>query len=732
MQQEISIFGIRHHGPACARSLQQALEVYNPDCVLIEGPENAQSMLLKMEGISQLPVAILMHNPSDPNEYYMYPLAVYSPEWIAVQYAHFKNIDIQLIDLPLGRKRSKTDVIEEEREENTYKAFELLAKAQQINDVELWWEINFESTDKNVFESINMMMDSIKDYIYQGQNQETRLREAWMRLNIRKYLELNYKRIAVICGAAHQPFLNVENYDKKNDATLIADLQFYHLENYWIPWSYRRLSIHHGYSAGVNYPLYYEFIYKYGKNAPAFMISHIANYMRTKGYDISPEHAVSACELAWKLAAVRGMPMAGINEIVEAGQAVFNLVDRSRTLDLLADALIGDQNGAITSETGDNPLLSDFEKEMQRLRLNYYRSKPDETELTLDIREANKLEIDIFLYQLVLLDFPWGIPVLPQENKSLGTFKTQWKLHWREDDLISLSQKIYYGHTIPTAAAKYFIESFNLSKEKTKFLNDKLPYALFASLPEINTYIFQIINELIIRTDELSQWIKLVSSLLDILELGSLRILPHEELKLIVADLLPKIIVNIQNAAISIQLDEAEGLINQMTRLHEQLQRFHHLEWIEDWWKLIEKLHDGINFSPGIQGWATAILFAEQRIDQQKVSLLMAYSLSDHSKSAAATAWLTQFVKGRKMTPYEVPFFIPHVNEWILKLDDEVFKEILPLLRKAFMAQDRQLRQGIRAYLNNGDSAEDSFKESRLDATLLLGVQQIIARVKFS
>ena len=34
----ITVFGIRHHGPGCARALRTALERLEPDLVLVEGP----------------------------------------------------------------------------------------------------------------------------------------------------------------------------------------------------------------------------------------------------------------------------------------------------------------------------------------------------------------------------------------------------------------------------------------------------------------------------------------------------------------------------------------------------------------------------------------------------------------------------------------------------------------------------------------------------------------------
>ena len=41
----VEVFGIRHHGPGSARSLVAALDAYEPDCVLVEGPADADPLL---------------------------------------------------------------------------------------------------------------------------------------------------------------------------------------------------------------------------------------------------------------------------------------------------------------------------------------------------------------------------------------------------------------------------------------------------------------------------------------------------------------------------------------------------------------------------------------------------------------------------------------------------------------------------------------------------------------
>ena len=41
----ILYFPIRHHSPVCSFHLQRAVEEYQPDCILIEGPQNAGHLI---------------------------------------------------------------------------------------------------------------------------------------------------------------------------------------------------------------------------------------------------------------------------------------------------------------------------------------------------------------------------------------------------------------------------------------------------------------------------------------------------------------------------------------------------------------------------------------------------------------------------------------------------------------------------------------------------------------
>src|SRR5436190_23976424 len=100
-----TVFGIRHHGPGSARSLQRALDELQPDAVLIEGPPEADALLeLAAREDMAPPVALLTYVPDEPARAHFYPFARFSPEWRAIRFALQSNIPVRFCDLPAANK----------------------------------------------------------------------------------------------------------------------------------------------------------------------------------------------------------------------------------------------------------------------------------------------------------------------------------------------------------------------------------------------------------------------------------------------------------------------------------------------------------------------------------------------------------------------------------------------------------------------------------------------------
>ncbi|MDP3374756.1 MAG: DUF5682 family protein, partial [Hydrogenophaga sp.] len=109
-------FGIRHHGPGCARSLQRALAHWQPDCILIEGPPDADAQLGFVTHAGLVPpVALLVHSTDHPDLAAFYPFTVFSPEWQALRHGTTHGVPTRFIDLPQAVRMAQQKASDEAR-----------------------------------------------------------------------------------------------------------------------------------------------------------------------------------------------------------------------------------------------------------------------------------------------------------------------------------------------------------------------------------------------------------------------------------------------------------------------------------------------------------------------------------------------------------------------------------------------------------------------------------------
>src|SRR5262245_6783300 len=95
------IFGVRHLSPAAAHHLTLVLDALQPTAVLVEGPSDATGQLKPFVPTDTRPPLSLPAYPRErPVRSILYPLAEYSPEWIALTWGVRHKADTRFIDLP--------------------------------------------------------------------------------------------------------------------------------------------------------------------------------------------------------------------------------------------------------------------------------------------------------------------------------------------------------------------------------------------------------------------------------------------------------------------------------------------------------------------------------------------------------------------------------------------------------------------------------------------------------
>jgi len=97
----LRIYGIRHHGPGSARAILDALILNPPKALVVEMPADLQAALYQIGAEDlQPPVALTAYDPKSVSTALYYPLARFSPEWVAMRWAADNEATIHAMDLP--------------------------------------------------------------------------------------------------------------------------------------------------------------------------------------------------------------------------------------------------------------------------------------------------------------------------------------------------------------------------------------------------------------------------------------------------------------------------------------------------------------------------------------------------------------------------------------------------------------------------------------------------------
>ena len=179
LTQPILYFPVRHHSPVCAYHLKKAIKAYQPDCILIEGPQNAQEIIpVLAHEDTKAPIALyyfykdsrgLLSGEKEDYKCY-YPFLDCSPELVALREAKARNIPARFIDLPYGEillGTAEHKGIRTEGEKQTYNDDYLLSRSRYLGLLcEKTGLRSFEELWEKYFE-INGLFQETADFVRQ-------------------------------------------------------------------------------------------------------------------------------------------------------------------------------------------------------------------------------------------------------------------------------------------------------------------------------------------------------------------------------------------------------------------------------------------------------------------------------------------------------------------------------------------------------------------------------------
>jgi len=481
----LTIVGVRHHSPACAGLVREAIERLRPAHVLIEGPSDMNDRIGEFLLGHELPVAVFTSVRDGTFARGSWsPFCEYSPEWVALTEGTRAGAEVRFIDLPAWHPAfSVLTNRYADAELRFTQAVDELCRQFGMDNIDTLWdhmaEIEADQTPPaELGERLNTYFDLVRtastadrEPAKPGGSAELtsdEIREQYMARWIGAALRHSPDRpVLVVCGGFHRPALlrlAAEPFSQEADWPEAEPAAVESAVSYLVPYSFRRLDAFDGYQSGMPSPGYYQRLWELGpRGAAAALTEEVVQRLRKRSQRVSTADLIAARVNGEGLAAVRGhrhparadlldgLVSALVAEALDqplpwTGRRVLAPGTHPAVVEMVA-ALSGDRVGRLHPDTPLPPLVHDAEAELERHGL------VGESTVTLDLTVDAQRDASRLLHRLRVLRIP-GYTRLrgPDPAAEDNTFVEEWRITVDQDRLAALIEAGGYGPTVELAA----------------------------------------------------------------------------------------------------------------------------------------------------------------------------------------------------------------------------------------------------------------------------------------
>ncbi|HWM36400.1 MAG TPA: DUF5682 family protein, partial [Streptomyces sp.] len=686
------------------------------------------------------PVALLAHVLDEPGKAAFWPLAEFSPEWVAIRWALGRGVPVRFMDLPAahslaladgdGGKEGEGEVAERKEEEEggpspggalRIDPLAVLAETAGYDDAERWWEDVVEHREGDAlaadpcapFTVLGDAMAALRETHGTGGTTQAegaggdhwrdQLREAHMRLRLRDACrEFGDDAVAVVCGAWHVPAL-ASKAKVTADRQLLKGLPKVRTEITWVPWTHRRLARHSGYGAGIASPGWYGHLFAAPDRVVARWMTKVARLLRAEDYGVSSAHVIEAVRLAESLAAMRGRPLAGLTETLDAVRAVM-CEGSDVPLALVRDRLVtGDVLGEVPEGAPAVPLQRDLDRQQRSLRL-----KPEavERELELDLRKETDSGRSRLLHRLRLLGIDWGVPAVSRTG-STGTFRESWRLRWEPELSVRIAEAGVWGTTVEGAAtaraATQSAEAATLAD-----VTDLAERCLLAALPDALPVVMRVLADRAALDADVGHLAQALPALVRAVRYGDVRGTDSAALAEVAEGLAERVCVGLPPACAGLDADGALQMRGHIDGVHQSMAllgqaRGESATGVHSRWRAVLHRLAVRDRIPGlIRGRCARLLLDDGRLTEEEAARLMGLALSPGTAPAEAAAWIEGFLAGGGMLLVHDARLLALVDRWLSGVPGDAFTDVLPLLRRTFAEYEQGVRRTVGELIRRG------------------------------
>ena len=729
-------FPVRHHSPACAYHLTKAIADYEPDCILIEGPENAKEMIPSLvHKDTRAPIALYYYYKdskgllSEEKEDYKcyYPFLDCSPELAALREAKKREIPADFIDLPYGEillGTAENRGIRREGEKQTYNDDYLLSRSRYLDMLcekaglrsfaEVWekyFEIGglFQETEEFVRQMLIWCGLSREHTPREEMEKDgTLLRERYMAQQIAKAAN-QYKRILVVTGGFHtyglMELLSPETEDGQKLIFTGEPVKLHSLADsdqgvYPLAYSLEAADALNGYASGMQSPGFYQKVWDLLREAEepkgvyeAAVLHQLVSTgrkARKKKESLSSYDSICALSMARGLAALRGKREPGLYELQDAALSSFVKGECNPSTDMplriLGELNTGEQVGSLCADALRPPLLSDFEEKCGKFGFKIQAAARQEVTLELFTKKKH-LSMSRFLYQMDFLETGFaqrkkGSDLINRRDRS--RIREVWSYHFSSQVLAALVDASISGGTVEEASKTRMVRMSarsQSSREAARLLTRGFLMGFLKEQLQMGAHV----REVLAKDGDFFSLAEAFSHLRMLYELQVLyQVEDKEELEEMISICFQKIVQLLPSMA-QVKEEQLQLCMESCLSLYQVTGRQSFSRFRPVLLESFERLLEKKNIQPGLEGAVLGLLYGydggyDNRIQETAAGYLQG-TREMQMKSAA-------FLRGLFFTARDLVFvresFLSMIDGLLGKLSAEAFMKLLPEFRMAF------------------------------------------------
>ena len=728
LSRPILYFPIRHHSPACAWHLKKAVAAYEPDCILIEGPENAQEQIRVLaHPETKAPVALyyfykdskgLLSEDKEDHRCY-YPFLDSSPELVAMREAEALGIPARFIDLPYGEiliGTAEDRGIRAEREKPSYNDDYLLSRSAYLRRLcektglrsfdELWekyFEIGglfLETADFIRLVSVQCGLSRQHTPKEELEADGCLLRERYMAQQIAE-ASGKYKRILVVTGGFHTyGLMELETLQPAAKPVKLHRLADRDQGVYPIAYSMEAADALNGYASGMQSPGFYQQVWDrlLKKETPEGAYEGAARHQlvsagrqaRKKKEPLSSYDIICALSMAKGLAALRGKQEPGLYELRDAALSSFVKGEYSPSTDLplriLSELNTGKQVGSLCRDADRPPLILDFEEQCRKFGLKIQAAGQQEVTLELFTKKKH-LAMSRFFYQIEYLGTGFarrtrGADLLNRKDKS--RIREIWSYRFSGSVLAALVDVSMMGGTVAEASRTRLVRQFQTSQSSQEAARLMAQGFLMGFLEE-QARMGMHIREVLMEDGDFFSLTKGFSHLRMLYELQELyEVQDSAELEELIRICFQKIVQLLPSMA-QVKDEQLKECMEGCLSLYQITGRPGFVRYRPVLLEAFERLLGQRGITPGLEGTVLGLLYGyESRYETRIRSAAAGYRQGTDEMQMKSAAFLRGLFYTARDFVFVQEHFLEMIDGLLEKLSGEAFMKLLPELRQAF------------------------------------------------